>query len=450
MLTTRARRRAGAALTLAVLGITGSFWFAPAGEDPLYAAARKRKPTPTEDGQSTSGSGDSSTERRKRKPSPSPSPSPTPAPAPSPTPTRTPFTVLGYNELGMHCMNQDFSEMCILPPFNTLRAQVIDRTGEEPRIVTKGVTVSYSIPGNTKSSTKTNFWTYAQKLFGSPLLPDVGLAGNTLKGLMTVTPENDWSVTGIPITPLTDKMQNDPFQLSEIVVRDNTSGTTLATTKAVVPVSWEINCNLCHTTDGISVATDILRKHDELHGTKLEQAKPVLCASCHADPALGTQGVQGVKAFSHAMHGAHAARMSALPNLKNSCYACHPGVQTECQRDVHLTKGITCVDCHGDMQAVGATSRRPWVDEPTCASCHQKRKPNFSFEEPGKLFKDSRGHGGVHCAACHGPQHAITPTVTAADNAQALLQQGKVGVINDCTVCHSKKPDDSFFHKIDD
>jgi len=37
------------------------------------------------------------------------------------------MVVLGYNELGMHCMNEDFSEICILPPFNTLRAVVINR-----------------------------------------------------------------------------------------------------------------------------------------------------------------------------------------------------------------------------------------------------------------------------------------------------------------------------------
>jgi hypothetical protein len=204
---------------------------------------------------------------------------------PAPTPARTPYTVLGYNELGMHCMNQDFSEMCILPPFNTLRAQVIDRSGDDPRIVTSGVSVTFSIPGNTISSTKTNFWDYAPALFGHPLLKDVGLTGNLLSGPMLVTPNNDWSATGIPMTPLTDKFQFDPFQLSQIVVRDSRNGNTLASTQAVVPVSWEINCNLCHNTPGISVAADILQKHDKLHGTKLQNAKPVLCANCHADPA---------------------------------------------------------------------------------------------------------------------------------------------------------------------
>ena len=44
----------------------------------------------------------------------------------------TPMVVLGYNELGMHCMNQDFSELMILPPYNTLHAQVIDRERRAP------------------------------------------------------------------------------------------------------------------------------------------------------------------------------------------------------------------------------------------------------------------------------------------------------------------------------
>ena len=58
----------------------------------------------------------------------------------------------------MHCMNEDFSEFMILPPYNTVHAQVIDRSGEEPHIVTSGVTVQYTIPGNTHSADKTNFW----------------------------------------------------------------------------------------------------------------------------------------------------------------------------------------------------------------------------------------------------------------------------------------------------
>ncbi|MBS0204088.1 MAG: hypothetical protein JSS49_14375 [Planctomycetes bacterium] len=369
-------------------------------------------------------------------------------PPPAKTAATSKYVVFGYSLLGMHCMNDDFSEMCILPPYNTMRAQVIDRSGEEPRIVTSGVDVRYSIPGNTSSANKTNFWTNSKALFGVALKPNVGLAGTSLKGSMKTTGNGDWAALGIPITPKDDKGKINPFQLSKIDVYAKNAF--MATTSAVIPVSWEINCNLCHTTPGISVATDILRKHDTLHGTKLEASKPVLCASCHADAALGTNGVAGVKTMSHAMHGAHASRMASVASIGNTCYACHPGTDTNCQRDNHFSKGIVCTDCHGDMTAVANPTRRPWVDEPTCGSCHQKRKPNFQFEEPGKLYKDSRGHGGVYCAACHGPQHSTGPAVTAADNVQAIQKQGHAGTINTCTVCHKTQPKEPFFHKLDD
>ena len=353
-----------------------------------------------------------------------------------------PFVVLGYNDLGMHCMNQGFSELCLLPPFNNLHAQVIDRSGEHPRIVTRGVTVSYSIPGNTTSSNKTDFWDYAFPLFGVQLKPDVGLTGNGLFGTMRPTGRNDWAVTGIPITPLDDDMNLNPYPLALIDVHRR--GKRVASTIAVVPVSWEISCNLCHNTEGITVETDILRAHDRIHGTKLEAAKPVLCAQCHADPALGAKGDPNVSMMSHAMHRSHAGRMDVL-KMDNNCYACHPGFKTQCQRDVHFAKGIYCVDCHGDMKAVGDSQRRPWVDEPKCGDCHVRQ--GFEFEEPGKLFKESRGHQGVHCAACHGSPHAITPTVTEADNLQAMLHQGYPGVIQECTVCHRQRPHDPFKHR---
>lgn len=354
--------------------------------------------------------------------------------------------VLGYNELGMHCMNEDFSEMAILPPFNTLRAQIIDRSGEEPKIVRSGVTVKYSIPGNTHSADKTNFWLFAKSLFGVDLLPNFGLTGNTLAGTMAARAQNDWEATGIPITQVNDQGINDPYQLAHITVTRN--GQTVGQTRAVVPVSWEISCNLCHTSGpGKSIATDILRKHYRLHGTKLEQQKPVLCASCHSDNALGTPGSPGLPSLSRAMHNSHAGRVEGI-GLSNSCYACHPGFRSQCQRDIHSTKGVTCTTCHGSMLAVANANRRPWLDEPRCDSCH--RRQGFEFEQPGTLYKESLGHSNVHCTACHGAPHAITPTVTAADNIQNVAAQGYPGKLNQCAVCHGKNPGEPFFHRRND
>ncbi|HRX84369.1 MAG TPA: hypothetical protein P5572_05055 [Phycisphaerae bacterium] len=365
---------------------------------------------------------------------------------PAPRVVDTPYVILACNDLGMHCMNSDFSEMMVLPPFNTLHAQIIRRSGEEPDIITGGVTVRYTIPGNTHGADKSNFWNYWQPIFGLPAPPDFGLAGLGLSGTMSPTGHNDWNAVGIPLVPIDDTGRENPYPLATLTVL---SGSTVqARTQVVVPVSTEMSCFICHNTPGISTATDILRAHDRLHGTTLEQQKPVLCASCHADNALGLPGEPGVSNLSAAMHTAHAPRMGPAGNLTEVCYACHPGVRTQCQRDVHLANGMTCTQCHGNMVAVGNPAREPWVDEPRCGTCHAR--PGFEFEQPNTLYRDSVGHKNVHCYACHGSPHAITPTVTPLDNIQANYVQGHPGTIDTCTVCHSGGPPGGFFHKRDD
>jgi hypothetical protein len=359
----------------------------------------------------------------------------------------TSLVVLGYNELGMHCMNQDFSEFMILPPFNTLHAQVIDRSHGSPEIVRSGVTVSYTIPGNTTSVTKTNFWTYATQLLGMTPAPDVGLTGNRLSGTMApaASPRTDWVVTGIPITPLEDTGVENAYPLAVVTVARG--GTNVVQTQAVVPVSWEISCELCHNTPGITPATDILRRHDQMHGTTLEASKPVACGQCHAQPELGMPGNGTSHNLSRAMHGSHATRMN-IP-LTVSCYACHPGIRTQCHRDIHFSKGMTCVSCHGQMSDVANPARIPWETEPRCESCHAAMAPaGYQFEQPGTLYRNSKGHRNIMCAACHGSPHAITPTIRIEDNIQAIAIQGHAGTLNTCSVCHSEVPGDPFPHKV--
>lgn len=369
--------------------------------------------------------------------------------------------VLAHNDLGMHCMNEDFSSFMILPPYNTVQAQVI-QVGQEPKLLTSGVEVSYEIPGNTVSSTKTNFWTHANALMGVSLAPDIGLTGNGLAGPMA-PPAGDatqWEVTGIPVTPIMDDGTENAYPLGHFVVKRD--GEVLAETRAVVPVSWEISCAICHENDDDdgegdddrkaagNTALNILREHDEEHGTNLVASQPVMCGSCHAQAPLGTAGQAGVPSLSRAMHHSHAGRMDAdrlaAAGVEMSCYACHPGVRTKCLRDVHAGKNMTCLNCHGDMAAVGASSRRPWVDEPRCGDCHERE--GFEFEQPGVLFRNAKGHHGVACAACHGSPHASGPAITEADNVQAVQWQGKPGPIGDCSVCHGTwRPGFMFDHK---
>ncbi len=355
-----------------------------------------------------------------------------------------PYVALGFDDWGMRVMNPDYADIMILPPGNNLHVQLIKR-GNNPDVVTDAeFTVRYSFPNNTHSSDKSNFWAHPQPLLGPAPLPDLGLTGHGLVGTLAATPDRDWLVTGIPLTSIDDTGRENPYPLAVITVERNNQ--VVAQTRVVVPVSNDINCNLCHQTPQISTAQDNLLSHDTLHNTTLLSQRPVLCASCHADTLLGQAGQPGIASLSSSMHTAHAPRMS-IAALPNECYACHPGVRTEFQRDIHKASNIECKDCHGDMLAVGSPARTPWVDEPRCANCHARQ--GFEFEQPGKLFKNSIGHGGVHCGACHGSPHAITPTTTEVDNVQANLYQGHAGTINTCLVCHTVQPTQAFFHRVE-
>ena len=381
------------------------------------------------------------------------------------------YKIIGWNDLGMHCMNESFANLAVLPPFNNLWAQVI-RQGPNPEIVTTGVTVEYSIDDNTYSVGKTDFWQYVQQLFGADLPPNVGLTGATLAGQMH-SAGDQFTIEGVPLTPYRDSAPQPgpqnwyPYQLAKLIARDSVTGQVLAETTTVAPVSTEMRCDTCHSNGmqgGIStgnVETNILTLHDREESTNLMGSRPVLCASCHASNALGMPGNPDLPNLSRAMHSRHALGAAAASPFTaatqalidstgastvpttvtsegtNDCYLCHPGQQTKCLRDVMYSKGLTCTTCHGDTATVADPTRRPWIDLPRCATCHA---PQFA-ENTGKRYRDSVGHGGLYCEACHGSPHAILPSIEPNDNLQNIALQGHAGTLSDCTVCHATLPD---------
>lgn len=85
-----------------------------------------------------------------------------------PIPAAGDFVIVGANDLGMHCANLDQRMMSILPPFNTIHAQVI-RKGHAPVVIDSSqVQVLYSAASNPQdpvgpaqtpaSIYKGNFW----------------------------------------------------------------------------------------------------------------------------------------------------------------------------------------------------------------------------------------------------------------------------------------------------
>jgi hypothetical protein len=272
-----------------------------------------------------------------------------------------------------------------------------------------------------------------------------------------------FEVTGAPLTPYNDStpQTRQPYQLANLVARRSGTGEILAQTTVVAPVSDEMRCDNCHYDGAFGISTgdyrlNILTYHDDESGTNLVGSQPVLCASCHASPALGTTGQPGVKYLSHSMHSKHAAEdgmplttvgaswlratgtLGAPPRNPEDgtedCYQCHPGVETACLRDTMSSSGMWCTDCHGDMRAIGSEDRMPWVDEPRCGdtACHG---PQYA-ENPGTLYRNSIGHGGLYCESCHNSTHAILPSREVRDNLQTIALQGYAGTITECTVCH--------------
>ncbi len=365
------------------------------------------------------------------------------------SPTADKYVVLGWNDLGMHCYNRDFQDLAVLPPYNTLWAQVI-RVGDPPQLITQGITVTYSFPDNTYSVGKSNFWDYDLALFGVDLPPNVGLAGKGLSGVMDVKADH-FVAEGIPLTEFRDSAPTTPYpyQLAEIVARDATTGVELARSTVVAPVSTEMHCDNCHYDGGVEdvatgrVETNILAVHEgdedvadagaSLSPTDLRPDRPVLCAKCHASNALAAPGVAGVPSLSRVMHEKHAGE---VPDTTVGCYNCHPGPTTLCLRDVmSQSHGMGCVDCHGGMEKV-AENPTPWLNEPRCDSCHQEA----AYKQDQVLYRMSSGHGGVRCAGCHDSPHAIAPSREANDALKFIALQGHAGTLDTCTVCHATEP----------
>ena len=166
--------------------------------------------------------------------------------------------LIGWNNLGMHCMDDDYSVFSILPPYNTVDCQLIDSTGKLVKSGS-GITITYEAIAdpdgsiNLTSLGKTNFWTYSPALFGASLPVDRGLpfpAGNPGRYMPGAanTPQfldfngvmNWFEAAGIPITPIDDNGHPNSYPMMRLTAK-NASGTVLATSDIVLPVSGEMD-----------------------------------------------------------------------------------------------------------------------------------------------------------------------------------------------------------------
>jgi hypothetical protein len=387
-----------------------------------------------------------------------------------------PYEVLAANDLGMHCMDREFSVFSILPPFNVFHAQVIKRVQNSSKPVlldAQTIDVRYSAIAdpqgsrNSTSSFKTDFWAHAGQLFGVNLPVGQGLLGKYMPAdgpqtgpqPMTYDAAKRWfTAEGVPITPVDDNGFTNPYPLLRVTAYAKNTNRELAHLDIVVPVAQETDCQNCHATGGtaaddpaivwsthpdleVQTKENVLILHDARSSTQLLAAQPVLCASCHYSPALdlagsGPQGGQlGHSFFSKAMHNFHGKLLDdqggpVFPpqgNAATTCYQCHPGAITQCARGAMQTGGMECLNCHGGMLAVG--SEYPLLPGGSIDGTHdgQPRRPWVDLPR---------------CQSCHtgdALNHLSGPAYVMAADGIRLKQAYRVGDLSASPILAANK-----------
>jgi hypothetical protein len=300
---------------------------------------------------------------------------------------------------------------------------------------------------------------------------------NTPRALEWNAADNTWMAEGIPITP---DAAGAPYPVNYFpmmrLVAKNSSGTVLASTDIVTPVSDEMTCSVCHSSSAALAAAqpargwvnhpdaardvklNILRKHDErlqsaplfqtaalragYNGAGLEataSAKPVPCAACHVSNALGAAGAAGVPAMTTAMHSGHASAIDPETSqplgdstARESCYRRHPGPKTQCLRGSMASGGarLECQNCHGGMRVVAAATRKGWLDVPSCQSCHT----GTAVTNSGQIVYRSAFTSGSTVRTAADPTFATNADTPAAGLAMYRFSKGHGGL--QCEACH--------------
>jgi ferredoxin/PKD repeat protein len=351
--------------------------------------------------------------------------------------------ILGWNNLGMHCMDSDYSVFSILPPYNTIESQLI--VGGKLVTNGSGYTVTYQAvadPAGSFNSTamgKGNYYTYAQAIYGAVLAPEGGLAGWNMPGVSNTpqtmlfeqtnqpaggvyTPVNWWRAEGIPLSPYNDAHNKNPYPMMRLIAKNG--ATPIATNDIVLPVSDEMDCRACHASGSMATAKpaagwvwggiqerdfrlNILRLHDEhqfaRHGVLYQAAlaargfnpqglyrgvvadnKPVLCAACHASEALGAPSYGTIPPLTASVHSFHAHVMDPISSttLDNSAN------RSACYR-CHPGSTTKCL-----RGAMGGAMAADGSMEMQCQSCHGNMSAVGSANRVGWFMEPN-------CANCH-------------------------------------------------
>lgn len=345
------------------------------------------------------------------------------------------YQVLPSNDLGMHCGDLGNSAFSMLPPFNRVLAQVIQKGGtgsNRPRILDNTqVSVEYSATSNpvdpngansinstsqnSDSVYKTDFWDIhpitgnpiVQDLFGLNPPADEGLAfGQKMPGNLDPYRANDpqrfnsfldvmkaFVAPGIPVTPTDDIGRHNSYPLMRIQAKDG-AGNILATTDTVVPVSEEVNCAGCHALEGENpIATE-------------RQGVSYVAASSQTLFNIEHAGKINILRLHDAKHGTTLDQQQPV-----LCARCHYSAALDLAEQGAQGEQIG----HEPMSKVlhklhgGPHPLRPF-DIPEIIPSSGSMEKNCFQCHPGKITQCFRGAmftAGLQCHDCHTSMNAV-------------------------------------------
>ncbi|WP_445369223.1 hypothetical protein ACH5Y9_08155 [Methylomonas sp. BW4-1] len=350
------------------------------------------------------------------------------------------YTLLAWNDLGMHCMDGlDFSVFAILPPYNTLHAQLKDKNG---KLVSSNVLLTYeavvdsSGSINTSSANKTNFWSWVGELVGLNPAPDVGVnldglaSGNPMPGNktpsltpapMTYNTAFGWfEAEGIPVTPFDDKGNKNFYPTVKVVAKDALSGKVLASATTVLPVSDEMTCKGCHAST------------DTNNNAAQTAAKPVTGWVFDADPdkdwkrnilRLHDEKQAGSKLFNDALttlnsKGYKSAGLLATADAGQPvlCVACHASnAYFDKENKTTVMGGMTGIAPftqslhlkHADVKDPATQLTLDSLDNRSaCYQCHPGSVTQC-LRGAMSTATDASGDPAISCQSCHGNMKAV-------------------------------------------
>ena len=172
------------------------------------------------------------------------------------------WTLVGWNNLGMHCMDGDYSVLALLPPYNTINAQLIDPQGvlvTDPQA--RGITVTYEATADPDGSINTTLAGQDQLLgfragrSSAPPLPvDEGLTTVRMPGAANTPQPMTWDPARVVVHRRGHSAhavrRRDARAQQEHLPADAPHGTRRAARRSsrpldiVLPVSDEMDCTV--------------------------------------------------------------------------------------------------------------------------------------------------------------------------------------------------------------